>query len=750
MLPVFQLRLIAAIFLASRLVALALMTPSGQLLAQDQPAATPRAVQLVRVPLPIDQAAAQGVALSLNRLIEAAPPVARADQRPLVILKFETERGATGTGSNLSACLELARLLTSPAAASRVQTVAFVPPLLERWRNPNQPNLNANLSGHAVLVAIAAEDLVVASGGSIGNANADEPRIDPLTIDIYRNIAEARLTLPPPLVLAIVDPGRSLYAAQTDQGELLLDQEQLQAKEKAGEVVQSETLSSPGESARFTASQLDRFSANVAVVDDVRQLAVRYAINPAQLQVTQEIQREWKAVQLNLPDYIDRRDVDFGMRAIENAMLKDPAINLVIINSQARTGDTAACLRFATYLADFDPDKVRVAVFVPKQSSGPAAAIPLAADHLLLPAEAVLGGPYDRPLAADELAQLEPELERIAASAGRDPALFVAMLDPAIQASRWRHQVTGQVRMLTDKQQQALPDADQWSPIGPVDFAVGLNGGQLETEGIARALVNSEADLISFYQLQNPPIPLTPTKVDQVVQRVSRFLASPLIAAWLLFGAMFLISTEMSSPGVGIPGVLGTLCLILFFWSQYLGGNADWLEILLFVAGVVFILMELFVVPGAMVLGISGLLMVVLSIVLATQTFLIPRNSRELAQLPISLGIACAAFGGTLVGLFLLRKFLPNAPFFKRLMLEPPVSASPFEEHQPAGEEFDVRVGQRGTAVSRLVPSGKARIGRKYVDVITDGLIVDPQTEIEVIEVAGNRVLVRPVENGNG
>jgi membrane-bound serine protease (ClpP class) len=147
-----------------------------------------------------------------------------------------------------------------------------------------------------------------------------------------------------------------------------------------------------------------------------------------------------------------------------------------------------------------------------------------------------------------------------------------------------------------------------------------------------------------------------------------------------------------------------------------------------------------------MILGIAGLLMVVLSIVLATQTFLIPRNSREMAQLPISLGIACAAFGGTLFGLFLLRKFLPNAPFFKRLMLEPPVSASPFDDQQPAGDEFAVRVGERGVAISRLVPSGKARIGRKYVDVITDGLIVDPKTEIEVVEVAGNRVLVRPLE----
>jgi membrane-bound ClpP family serine protease len=103
-----------------------------------------------------------------------------------------------------------------------------------------------------------------------------------------------------------------------------------------------------------------------------------------------------------------------------------------------------------------------------------------------------------------------------------------------------------------------------------------------------------------------------------------------MVAAWLLFSRkMFLISTEMSTPGIGIPGVLGTLCLVLFFWSQYLGGNADWLKILLFVVGIVFILLELFVVPGSMILGVAGLLMVVLSIVLATQTFLIRADSPQ-------------------------------------------------------------------------------------------------------------------------
>ncbi|MFM7117889.1 MAG: hypothetical protein ACKO0N_14745, partial [Planctomycetota bacterium] len=206
------------------LLACVLLLPP--LTAQETKSDPGRSVQLIRVPLPIDHAAAQSVTLSLQRAIEAAPVGAPPDQRPLVVLKFETERGANGSGSSLTDCLELARLLTSPEA-NRVETIAWVPAILERWRNPNQQGPSASLTGHAVLVASAAEDLVLAAGSEIGKANIDERRSDPLTKDIYRNIAEARLTLPSPLVLAMVDPNTSLFAAQTSSGEQLLDETEL-------------------------------------------------------------------------------------------------------------------------------------------------------------------------------------------------------------------------------------------------------------------------------------------------------------------------------------------------------------------------------------------------------------------------------------------------------------------------------------------------------------------------------------------
>jgi membrane-bound serine protease (ClpP class) len=55
---------------------------------------------------------------------------------------------------------------------------------------------------------------------------------------------------------------------------------------------------------------------------------------------------------------------------------------------------------------------------------------------------------------------------------------------------------------------------------------------------------------------------------------------------------------RVGDPGLGAGGLLAGLCAALFFWSRVLGGTSGWLEVVLFVAGVTFLLMELFVIPG--------------------------------------------------------------------------------------------------------------------------------------------------------
>jgi len=310
---------------------------------------------------------------------------------------------------------------------------------------------------------------------------------------------------------------------------------------------------------------------------------------------------------------------------------------------------------------------------------------------------------------------------------------------------------TGQQRLLADEERHALVDADDWQSLGKVDLRKGVSGTLAEQWQLARALVADASQLRAFYQLSAEPEVVQPTGVDRVLEKFARFLASPWVAAWLLFGAMFLLSTELSHPGVGVAGFLGTLCLILFFWSQYLDGNTHWLEILLFLAGIGFVLLELFILPGFGVFGFGGLLMIVVSLVLATQTFILPRTSEELHRMPVSLGMAVAAFGGGLVAMMLLRRYLARAPFLNRLMLRPPAQTSTKVPTSDVGEGelYASLLGQQGTAATPLMPAGKANIAGRTVDVISDGAMVERGSAIVVVEVQGNRIVVKPADDSS-
>ena len=135
-----------------------------------------RAAHLVRVPLPINSASATSVRQALERLVEQAPVVVKPEDRAVIVLEFDVANGKTGQGSKLESCLELARYLSS-SAFSRVKTIASIP--LEKTFN-EQPNLQrtSRLNGHAVLVAIATNEIAMHPDASIGKASIDEETVD--------------------------------------------------------------------------------------------------------------------------------------------------------------------------------------------------------------------------------------------------------------------------------------------------------------------------------------------------------------------------------------------------------------------------------------------------------------------------------------------------------------------------------------------------------------------------------------------
>ncbi len=98
-------------------------------------------------------------------------------------------------------------------------------------------------------------------------------------------------------------------------------------------------------------------------------------------------------------------------------------------------------------------------------------------------------------------------------------------------------------------------------------------------------------------------------------------------------------------------------------------------------------------------------------------------------------------FGSTFGCVFLI-KVLGLSPTFRKIaVLEPPKP-----EERPTGplpSPLGVEVGSVGTVKSNLRPAGIAEIDGKRVDVVSEGSFVPRDTLIEVIEVDGDRVVVR-------
>ena len=116
--------------------------------------------------------------------------------------------------------------------------------------------------------------------------------------------------------------------------------------------------------------------------------------------------------------------------------------------------------------------------------------------------------------------------------------------------------------------------------------------------------------------------------------------------------------------------------------------------------------------------------MVIASLILASQTFILPHNEYQMDQLQTSLTIVAGASLGFIVLAVLMNRWLPHAPFLNRVMLAP---LSDEEKQQLTQSEslvdFRRLVGRQGVTTTQLTPSGKARFGDELVDVIARGRI---------------------------
>jgi membrane-bound serine protease (ClpP class) len=239
---------------------------------------------------------------------------------------------------------------------------------------------------------------------------------------------------------------------------------------------------------------------------------------------------------------------------------------------------------------------------------------------------------------------------------------------------------------------------------------------------------------------------MEPTGFERLAQWIT------VLAPLFLLGGMIGAYLEFKSPGFGVAGILSAICFLLFFAGHYVAGLTGFEVVAVFILGTLLVLTELLFFPGVTLLALLGTAMMAGALLFAMVDFYPSQPldfSLDLLFRPlVNLGIAVALF---VLAVSLLARFLPELPFFNRLVLATQSPTGPsMQMRTPSMFEPSVKVGEEGVARTILRPAGKAEFGAALIDVVTDGEFLDAGSRVRVTMVEGDRVVVEGLDGVRG
>jgi len=413
-----------------------------------------------------------------------------------------------------------------------------------------------------------------------------------------------------------------------------------------------------------------------------------------------------------------------------------------------------------------DLNDVRTVAYIEQEAISGAAIVALSCDAIYMRPRAVIGDAGPIFMGEDRLFHHAPEKIRsllvqrmrdLAEAHGRPAALAEAMVDMDLAVFSFTHEPTGRTWYFSEAEHLSRADRDEWER-GQRIFEsrektfLTVNGLRAKELQLIDGVVQNAEDVYRLEQLAEPPFQLNRSWVDTTVW----VLNWKTVSIAMLFLALASLLLEFSAPGMGVGGLVSLLCFSLFFWSRMLGGTATLLEVILFCCGVMFLAAEIFVLPGFGIAGISGILLIVASLLMASQSVLVPQGARELRELSNALLVVGTAGVGLLIFAGALIAYTGKVPILSSLTLEPPAdfseSAADALTRTKDGKRALVGelaphlgIGDQGETITSLRPSGKARFGDEILDVISEGDFLDASQPIRIIQRQGNRIVVRAV-----
>ncbi len=415
-----------------------------------------------------------------------------------------------------------------------------------------------------------------------------------------------------------------------------------------------------------------------------------------------------------------REEISPGMARKVSAALKeahDKKAGLILIHLNTYGGMLDAADSIRTRLLN---SEIPVIAFIDNNAASAGALISISCNRIYMRSGASIGAATVVNSAAEALpdkyqSYMRAMMRSTAEKRNRNPRIAEAMVDPRTYIPG----VNDSGKVLTFTTKEAIANG----------YCEGM------AESVEAVL---QLEKISDYRMEV----YEPSALENIIS----FLIHPAVSGILLLLMLAGIYFELQSPGIGFPLIVALSAAVMYFAPLYLEGLAANWEILLALIGFILLAVEILVLPGFGVAGVSGIVLLITAF-----TFSMIENEGfnfdgiDKSEIGRSLTIVVMAMFSSVVVSYFLGKKLMTTNRFNRMVLQGSMQAS--EGYVSSDLSLHLLVGRSGTSQSFLRPSGKINIDGQSYSANAESGFVEANKPVTVTRFDGLILWVRETES---
>ena len=419
-----------------------------------------------------------------------------------------------------------------------------------------------------------------------------------------------------------------------------------------------------------------------------------------------------------IDDNISKPALRLTEKAVKEAEAGD--FDYIFLELNTFGGELDAADKIRTLLLN---TKVPSMVFINNNAASAGALISIACDSIYM----MPGGSIGAASVVNQNGEIMPDkyqsymrslMRTTAEHNGRNPNIAQAMVDPDVE-----------VKGISEKGKVLTLTSEEAARNGFCEGVVSSREEALAHAGMATATI-TEQEL---------------STIDKIIN----FLVNPVVSGILIMCIVGGLYFELQAPGLGLPSIIAIAAALLFFAPHYLEGLAAHWEILLFLAGIVLLMLEFFVIPGFGIAGISGIVLILASLVL-TLVYNVgfkfnfnPEFDASLYVSKMTILVLVSSLAGFFLSLWLGKKLILAETRFGSLALRTELESDKgFTSQDMRNERY---VGKEGVAQTILRPAGKVNIDGEVLDATIEHGFANPGDKITVTKFENAQLFVRKV-----